>query len=165
MVIPWAMRFGLRREMGYNPVPKMSYILFRYLHFIAIFVLAGCLVIENMAISRTITAEDARNLAKVDGWYGLSAVLVFVFGLTLWLWVGKPPEFYNGNVLFQLKVGLFVLIALLSIYPTLFLLRNRNSAAAEIAVPAAVIWLLRLELGLLVILPILAVLMARGVGL
>ena len=143
----------------------MSYILFRYLHFIAILILAGALLIENMAISRNISGEDARNLAKVDRICGLSALLVFLFGLTLWLWVGKPSEFYTGNMIFQLKLGIFVLVALLSIYPAVFFTRHRNSTADSLAVPAPVIWLLRAEVALFLILPILAVLMARGIGL
>ena len=142
----------------------MSYILFRYLHFIAIIVLAGALLIENMAISRKISGEDARNLARVDGIYGLSAVLVFLFGLTLWLWVGKPSEFYTGNILFHIKLGIFILVALLSIYPTVFFIRNRNSSADSLSVPVGVIWILRIEIGLLLLMPILAVLMARGGG-
>lgn len=143
----------------------MSYILFRYLHFIAIAVLAGALLIENMAISRTISDEDARNLAKVDAVYGFSAVLVFLFGLSLWFWVGKPADFYNGNVIFHLKLGIFILIALLSIYPTLFFVRHRKASEEFIAVPAPVIWILRAEMVLLLVLPVLAVLMARGIGL
>jgi putative membrane protein len=143
----------------------VTYILFRYLHFIAIAVLAGALVIENLAISRSITGEDARNLARVDAVYGASAVFVFLFGLTLWLWTGKPAAFYNANPLFHWKLGLFVLIAILSIYPTVFLVGHRASQRATIEVPPPVIWLMRAELCLLVVLPVLAVLMARGVGL
>ena len=143
----------------------MAYILFRYLHFIAIIVLAGALVIENLAISRTITREDARNLARVDAVYGISAGLVLLFGLILWLWVGKPAEFYTDNPLFHAKLGLFVLVGLLSIYPTVFLLRNRKTEAETLPVPAVIPWLLRAELVLLLFIRVLAVLMARGIGL
>ncbi|MBL4819477.1 MAG: DUF2214 family protein [Gammaproteobacteria bacterium] len=143
----------------------MAYIIFRYLHFIAIIVLAGSLIIENTAISRTISAEDVRNLAKVDRFYGLSAVLVLLFGLTLWLWVGKPADFYSQNFLFHIKVGLFVILGIFSIYPTVFIFRNRNTSESSIDVPAIVIWLMRLELVLLLLIPVLATLMARGIGL
>ena len=143
----------------------MSYILFRYLHFIAILVLAGALLIENMAISRDISGEDARNLAKVDRVYGISAVFVLLFGLTLWLWVGKPPEFYSANILFHLKLGIFSLAALISLFPARFFFRHRNSTAQEIAVSRLLIWTLRTEIVLLLTLPVLAVLMARGIGL
>ena len=143
----------------------MSYDFIRLLHFAAILVLAGALVIENMALKAEINAEDARNLARVDGIYGLSAVLTFLFGLTLWLWVGKPSTFYSGNPLFQIKLGLFLLLALLSIYPTVFFIKHRRSEAESIKVPKAVGVLIKLELVLLVFIPVLAFLMARGIGL
>jgi putative membrane protein len=143
----------------------MAYILFRYLHFIAIIGFAGALIVENSAISRTITSEDSRNLAKVDAVYGVSAILVLLFGLVLWLWVGKPSEFYSQNPLFLVKLGLFIVVGLLSISPTVFLFKHRKSEASSIAVPTLVIWSMRAELIVLLLIPILAILMARGIGL
>ncbi|MDP7456288.1 MAG: DUF2214 family protein, partial [Gammaproteobacteria bacterium] len=93
------------------------------------------------------------------------AALVALFGLALWLWVGKPRVFYGMNLFFQLKLGLFALAALLSIYPTFFFFKVRRDATRENAVPASVRLLMRLELLLLVIIPTLAYLMARGIGL
>lgn len=143
----------------------MSYVLFRYLHFLALFVLAGTIVIENMAIKPTITGEDARNLAKVDAAYGISAVLVLIFGLILWFGVGKPSDFYTYNLVFQIKIALFVVIGLVSIYPTVFLLKHRRSTATSLETPALMRAALRIELVLLCIIPVLAFLMARGIGL
>jgi putative membrane protein len=60
---------------------------------------------------------------------------------------------------------LFVLIGILSIYPTVFFLKNRKGdPLEEVAVPKGIFWALRLELLLLVIIPILAGLMAKGIG-
>lgn len=140
-------------------------VLIRYLHLFAIIVLAGALIIENIAIGKEISREDLRNLLKVDAAYGLSAGLVAIFGISLWLWVGKPSSFYSGNPVFHAKLTLFVLVALLSIYPTLFFLRQRKSQVEPILVPTGVIRVLRIELVLLAFIPILAYLMARGVGL
>lgn len=140
-------------------------ILIRYLHLFAVLVLAGSLLLENIAMQKQISREDLRNLLKVDAVYGISAALVLLCGLTLWLWVGKPAAFYNGNPLFHAKLTLFVLIALLSIYPTVFLLRQRKGEHETIEVPAGVIHVLRIELLLLAVIPVLAFLMARGVGL
>ncbi|GJM11901.1 MAG: hypothetical protein DHS20C12_03040 [Pseudohongiella sp.] len=142
----------------------MYYELFRLLHFAAIFAFAGALVIENMAIKPRITAEDARNLAKVDAVCGVSAILVLSFGLTLWLWVGKPSEFYSSNPLFHAKIGLFFLMALCAIAPTLFFHRHRKSTEDDIEVPSFLRLLLKLQLALLVIIPVLALLVARGIG-
>ncbi|MFM1895483.1 MAG: hypothetical protein RLZZ385_557 [Pseudomonadota bacterium] len=143
----------------------MAYIVFRYLHLLAILVLAGAVLIENLAISRSLSREDLRNLARVDAAYGIAAAAVLVFGLILWLGVGKPAEFYSGNPVFHAKLGLFVLMGLVSIYPTVFFLRQRNSTVEPIAVPALIPWLLRAELVLLLCIPVLATLMARGIGL
>jgi putative membrane protein len=88
-----------------------------------------------------------------------------LFGLSLWLWIGKPAEFYSQNPIFQLKLGLFFLLALLSIYPAIFFIRNRKSTATTIAVPRLIGVLTKLELVVLVITPLLAFLMARGIGL
>jgi putative membrane protein len=143
----------------------MLYTLFRYLHFLAIFSLAGALIIKNMAIKPVIKDEDAHNLAKVNAVYSLSAVLAFVFGLVLWLWVGKPAEFYTLNPLFLLKLGLFAFIALLSVFPSLFFVRNYRVRNREIPVPRSIQMLIRIELVLLVFISITASLMARGIGL
>jgi putative membrane protein len=143
----------------------MLYALFRTLHFIAILALTAALIIENMALKPTINGEDARNLAKVDAVYGVAAALTLLFGLSLWLWIGKPAEFYSQNPIFQLKLGLFFLLALLSIYPAIFFIRNRKSTATTIAVPRLIGVLTKLELVVLVITPLLAFLMARGIGL
>lgn len=140
-------------------------ILIRYLHLFGVVVLAGTLIIENVAIAREISREDVRNLAKVDGIYGASAVVVLVCGLILLLAGAKPSGFYTANPVFHIKMTLFVLVGLLSIYPTVFFLRNRKAQADRLAVPVAVIRVLRLELALLVFIPVLAFLMARGIGL
>jgi len=140
-------------------------LLILYLHLFAVFVLAGTVIIENMAMARQITREDLRNLLKVDAAYGISAGVVLTCGLALWLWGAKPAEFYTGNPVFHAKLTLFVLIGLLSIYPTLFLLRQRKTSSETIDVPAGVIRVLRAELVLLAIMPVLAFLMARGIGL
>lgn len=139
-------------------------ILIRYLHLFAVVILAGSVIIENMAISKTVTKEDIRQLVKVDAAYGISAAIVLACGLALWLWVGKPSEFYNSNPIFHAKIALFVLVGLLSIYPTVFFIRQRNTESASIAVPNSVIRALRVELILLAIIPLLAFLMARGLG-
>ena len=136
-----------------------------YIHLIAVFALGIGLVIENMAIKPLINAEDARNLARVDAVCGLSVLIIVLCGLALWLWIGKPSSFYSLNPVFHAKLGFFVLLLAMAIYPAQFFFRNRKSTAQEIAVPKAILVLLKLELALLFVIPMLAFLMARGIGL
>lgn len=143
----------------------MTYEIFRLLHFAAIFAFAGALVIENMAIKASITSEDAHNLARVDAVCGISAALLLAFGVTLWVWVGKPMEFYSPNPLFQIKIVLFGLMVLSAVPTAVFFRRHRDSIEESIAVPKHIRLILKAQLILLLIIPLLAILMARGIGL
>ncbi|GAB5500131.1 MAG: DUF2214 family protein [Pseudohongiellaceae bacterium] len=143
----------------------MAYLLFRYLHFGALLLLAGAVLIQNIAIKPTINNEDVHNLARIDKAAGLGALLSLVFGLALWLWVGKPAEFYSANPAFHAKLGLFVVLLALAVRPALYFQRHARSTAAELFVPASVRLLLKLELIVLLLMPVLAFLIARGIGL
>lgn len=141
-------------------------ILLRYLHFVSVFTIVGVLVSESVLLKKNLTRREIGRLARVDAVYGLAALVLLAAGLTLWLGgFGKPAIWYTKNWVFHLKLVFFLAVGLLSIYPTVFFLKNRKGDPNEIiAVPAAVFWLLRCELLLLALIPLLAGLMARGVG-
>ena len=141
-------------------------ILARYFHFIAVFAIVGALVAEQFLVSKSMTRKEIKRIAVIDGLYGFGAVLVLIAGFTLWFWVGKPADFYTKNWIFHTKLTLFVVLGLLSIYPSIFFLKNRKGADlyTEIKVPATVMICLRLELLLLFIIPILASYMSLGIG-
>jgi putative membrane protein len=144
----------------------MTEILVRYAHFIAILILAGMLISEHLLLKAEMTAAEIRRIALVDMVYGISAGVVLAAGLALWLGgIGKPTAFYSANPVFHAKLGLFVLIALISFYPTAFFLKQRARATAAVAVPRSIVMVVRLELLFLLVLPLLATLMARGYGL
>ena len=84
---------------------------------------------------------EIKRIPKIDGIYGLGAILVLVAGLLLWFAVGKPAQFYSRNWIFHTKLTMFVVLGLLSIYPTIFFLKNRkgDDLDTEITVPKAVI--------------------------
>jgi putative membrane protein len=141
-------------------------IFLRYVHFISIFGIVGALVSEHLLLKRSLTRGEISRIARVDAVYGMAALSLLAAGLTLWLsGAGKPTVFYSKNWIFHTKITCFALIGILSIYPTIFFTRNRKGRAEEvIAVPKSIFWMLRLELTLLLIIPLLAGLMARGIG-
>jgi putative membrane protein len=141
-------------------------IFFRYIHFISIFAVVSSLVSEHLLLKKELTRAELTRIARIDAVYGLAALTLLAAGLTLWFGgVGKPAVFYSKNWIFHTKITCFLIVALLSIYPTVFFLRNRKGNPAEsVVVPNSVFWFLRLELTLLFIIPLLAGLMARGVG-
>lgn len=141
-------------------------ILLRYIHFICIFAVVSSLVAEHVLLKPSLKRKEIGRLAKIDGIYGFSVLVLLAAGMTLWLGgYGKPMEFYTQNALFQTKLGLFLLIGLLSIYPTVFFFKKRKGDPTELVeIPNSIFWSIRLELFLVFIIPLLAGLMAKGIG-
>ncbi len=143
----------------------MLEVLVKYLHFLGIFGVVSALVAEHLLTKTQLTGPEVKRLAAIDAVYGISAVTVLAAGLSLWLWVGKPSAFYTDNPVFHIKVTAFLLVGLLSIYPTIFFIKHRKSSNPAITVPGKVIGLIRAELFILAFIPLLAILVARGYGL
>lgn len=141
-------------------------LLVRYLHFLGIFIWVATLTVEWVLIKPEMSRRSLKRLAKIDGLYGLSAILVVSMGFLLWLKVGKPAEFYNGNHIFYTKVGLAVLVGLLSIYPTIFFAKQSKGKDLDemVVIPASIRKTVTVELILMAIIPLLATLMAGGIG-
>lgn len=140
------------------------------LHYLSIFVLFALLTCEHVLFKADLDVATARKLLRIDMIYGATAGLVLATGAARVIWFGKGLDYYLHNWMFHAKVSLFILIGLLSILPTLTFFNWRNDLLAGKAptiTPAQAsrtIWVIRLELLLLVCLPFLASLMARGVG-
>ena len=141
-------------------------IILRYLHFVSIFTIASVLVSEHLLLKKMLTRAEVSRLSRIDAVYGVAALTLLIAGLTLWLGsFGKPAIYYTKNWIFHLKLTLFLTIGLLSIYPTVFFIKNRKGDQNEtIAIPGTIFWMLRLELLLIFIIPLLAGLMAHGIG-
>jgi len=141
------------------------------LHYLGFMVLFVCLVLEHLWIKPELPRQQARLLMKVDALYGIAAVVVLGTGLARLLVFDKPLEFYSGNPAFHLKMALFVIVGLLSIYPTVVFLRWRtvlkDAKTTIISLPTAgkLMMVVRIELLLVLCIPFAAALMARGIGL
>ncbi|MFC7048419.1 DUF2214 family protein [Emcibacter nanhaiensis] len=141
----------------------MEDVLIRYIHFLGIIGVGATLSAEHMLIKAEMTVQEIRRLALIDALYGLSAGLVLLAGLALWFVVGDA-DYYLGNWIFHLKLAVFVTVGVLSLWPTFFFLRARRQAEGTVYVPSLMLMLIRAELALFLLIPLLAVLMARGYG-
>lgn len=145
-------------------------ILLPYLHYIAIMTLMGSLIAEHLLLKPGIRGAQIKSLAGIDFIYGIAAILVLATGLLRWFVYGKGSEFYLSNPLFHIKLTLFVILGILSIFPTVKFLKWRKQVRsgnepeiAEKTVKRLLLYI-RIELLLLVIIPLLAVMIARGQG-
>jgi len=144
--------------------------LLAYLHYIAIIVLFAFLTVQIVLIRRPIDAAAARLLARCDIWFGAASALVLVTGLMRVFMGAKGAAYYTGNPVFWAKVGLFLAVGLMSIRPTIQFMRWAKQAKQDVGFVVEqteqrrMRVYLMLEIHLLALVPLLAVLMARGIG-
>ena len=96
------------------------------LHHIAAFTMTACLVYEFIALRKSISSVEVRRIQQVDLWYGISAGVLLVVGLLRVFIFEKGASYYGANLLFWVKMALFALVGILSIYPTIRYIRWGN---------------------------------------
>jgi len=140
------------------------------LHWWTVLLLIAALIGEKVLTGGVADAHTVRRLAAHDLAYGLAALLVLAAGFARAALGAKGWAFYAGSPMFWTKIGLFALIGLMSVVPTIAFRRWRKSLGGQ---PGAVIeagrvaqvrrWI-DLELTLLALMPVAAAMMARGIG-
>lgn len=140
-----------------------------YVHLLFIIAIFCTLIAELLLIKASISWNTLRKLSIIDGIYGMSALMVLVTGLLNWMVFGKGMDYYNSNTLFLTKLTLFIVVGILSIYPTVKILKSRKHHKATqpdlIDFPQfqKIRKFILAELFIMVLLPLLAELMANGI--
>ena len=143
--------------------------LLAYLHIAAILAVVVFLT-SQAALCRVewLNAAVVRRLARLDLIYLFAAMAVLLTGLARTWWGFKGTGWYWHQSLLHIKVTLFVVIGLMSIQPTRAFLRWRRQLDLDGSLPnPAEIktvrrWIM-IETHLLALIPVAAVLLARGV--
>ncbi|WP_198972079.1 DUF2214 family protein [Xylophilus sp. ASV27] len=141
-----------------------------YLHLLAIFTMV-VFIASEAALCRAewLNAKVVARLARVHLIYGIAALLVLATGLARIVWGVRGPVFYGTNWLLHAKVGMFVVVALISIKPTLTFRRWARAQRAGGALPdqsevKATRRLVMAQAHLIALIPLAAVFLARGFG-
>lgn len=142
-----------------------------YLHYLSLAIIFATLAIELQTFKSELTLKEAWRILLADTLYGLAGITVLVTGILRVMYFGKGTEFYTQNPIFWTKIGLFIFVGLLSLYPTFSYLRWITKLRAE-EVPAigttqakVIPNIIRIELIGFSLIPLMASLMARGIGL
>ena len=139
-------------------------------HHLCVFSLFAILAIQLVLVRPGMDAGVIARVGRIDLAYGIVAGLTLFAGLLRVFYGEKGPGYYFGNHIFWTKLGLFLVVALLSIRPTLdFLAWRRALATDPRALPAdkdvrRTRIFIHAEATLLILLPILAAALARGYG-
>lgn len=141
-----------------------------WLHFVFAFILVGALAAASFILRLPVDSRVARVLLRVDLFYGVSAVLLILAGISRIVWGERGWAYYQVQPFFWAKMATFALIGLLSIGPTRAFLRwtKAFNADATYTPPEAdvkrVRRLVMVEMHLVPLLLLFAALMARGIG-
>lgn len=135
-------------------------------HHVLAFLLAAVLAAEFALARPGLKTADLPLLARIDGLYGGLAMALILVGIGRVVFGLKSWEFYVYSHVFWTKMAAFAAVGLLSVPPTLKIIRWRRTAIAGDTVPDAEIRSLRTflkaEAGFFLLIPILAAAMARG---
>jgi putative membrane protein len=122
------------------------------IHHVLVFSLFAIITMELMMAKPGINAAGIGRLARVDGLYGLFSMLILIVGFSRAIWGLKGWDYYAGNYMFWAKVG-----------------ANKAAKADPANLPsdeevrANRKWL-HMETTVLIIIPVIAAALARGIG-
>ncbi len=142
-----------------------------YLHYLGFLVAFGALVVESQTLKQDLSVAEAWKVLVADAIYGLSATMVLITGILRVIYFGKGTDYYLGSPVFYIKIGLFILVSLLSLYPTFsFLswikgLQDNKRPDLELSQVHLLSWLIRGELLGFTLIPLFAAILARGMRL
>jgi len=147
-----------------------SVVTLAFLHHAAAFVIVGVLTAELVLLGGDLTPTSARSILRMDVAYGIAAVVLLIVGFGRVLYTEKGPTYYLHSLPFLVKISLFLIVGLLSIYPTFqFLgwrgaLRAGRAPALAAPVRRRLRMVVHIELTLLFVIMLCAALMARLIG-
>ena len=104
--------------------------LFAFLHHLCAFTLVSAVAIEFVLIRQELTLASARRLQVTDMVLGIAAGALLFIGLVRVFLLEKGPDYYWHSHAFLTKFSLFVVIALVSIIPTMEFLSWRKAIGA-----------------------------------
>jgi putative membrane protein len=141
-----------------------------YGHYLSFMVCFAALVLERRLIRPQPDRRDAIWMVITDIVYGIAALGVLGTGILRVLYFGQGSSFYTENPLFWWKVGAYLAVGTLSLYPTITYilwaipLRKGELPQVTESLATRLKWILNIEILGFALIPLLAALMARGVG-
>ena len=148
----------------------MIELIFSYIHILAMMVMAASLAVEIMLLASHDGSNTAEDLTRADFAYFLAAGMAVLSGAVKLFMSSKGMMYYFGNPVFLVKILLFFAAAGLSMIPSRRYAHWRSRMHMDLGyrIPApearSTLRLTVVELAIILILPLLAVMMSRGVG-
>ena len=142
-----------------------------YIHYLSFMLCFAALVLERKIVKVSPNRSDAISMIITDVVYGIAALALLITGISRVYYFGQGSQFYFSNPIFWLKVGVFLFVGALSLYPTItYILWAIPLSKGELPyVDSNLVDRLKIiinvELCGFALIPFFATMMARGVGL
>ncbi len=101
--------------------------LFATIHHLAVLTLLGCTLASIVQLGRPFNLPRAHRLRTIDRLNGIAATVVLVVGLVRAVYLEKGADYYLHNGPFIAKLALYGVASVLSLVPTLEMVRWRAS--------------------------------------
>lgn len=140
-----------------------------FIHHAAAFLVVATLMAEIVVLKGELTPTSARSVLRMDMVYGIAALVLLIAGFARVFYTEKGAAYYFASGPFLVKLGLFIVVGLLSIYPTMkFIgwrkaLREQRVPELDAGTRRRVRLTIHIELTLLFVIMLMAVMMARGI--
>lgn len=141
-----------------------------YLHYLSIGVIFASLAIEFFTLKEELTVKEAWRIVLADSAYGIGAIVILATGVLRVLYFAKDTAYYMNQPVFWAKMTVYLIVGVVSLYPTISFLKWIKSLLEEKAPEMTINQYKRLkniiifELVGFSIIPLLASMMARGIG-
>jgi len=142
-----------------------------YIHYLGIILCFSALLFERLKLKVNLNRNEAIAIIIADIVYGIAGLAILITGILRVNYFGQGSQFYTSNPIFWVKVGLYIIVGLLSLYPTITyvlwaipLSKNKLPKVSEKIVKRFKFIIITELFGFATI-PLFATLMARGIGL
>ena len=142
-----------------------------YVHYLGIILCFGSLLFERLTLKVDLTRKETISMIIADVIYGLAGLAILITGILRVKYFGQGGYFYTSNPIFWIKVTLYIIVGLLSLYPTttyiLWAIPLSKNKLPVISINLVKRFRLIITTELLgfATIPFFATLMARGIGL
>jgi len=159
----------LPRLLVFDDVAKSA--LVAYVHYLGIILCFGALMFERIILKINLSKNETISILIADVIYGIAGLAILITGILRVKYYGQGGEFYTGNPIFWFKISLYIVIGLISLYPTttyilwaIPLSKNKLPVISENLIKRFKLIILTELVGFAII-PFFATLMSRGIGL
>ena len=142
-----------------------------YIHYLSFMICFGALIFESVSVKASPNKKEAISMVIADIIYGIAGLTLLISGIYRVIKFGQGSDFYTQNPIFWTKIIVFALTGTLSLYPTITYilwaipLSKGGLPQVNLKLVSRLKLIINIEIVGFSLIPFIATLMARGIGL